>query len=114
MTVEQLLDSITSAELAEWQAYYGLEPFGESWRQSATVCAMVGNAAGGKKKGGSFTPDDFLPAKPKSGPRKIAKQRMSSEQMLKNLKMYGDHRKPERQPRHEPGSVQQGIEESNH
>ena len=68
----------------EWQAYYRLAPFGESWKQSASICAMVGNAAGGKKGGGKFKPDDFLPVKPliASRPKQSGKQMLSMFRML--------------------------------
>lgn len=64
MTVENLLDGMTAAEFTDWQAFYRVEPFGDEWRQTGEICAMVGNAAGGKRNGGSFTPRDFLPIKP--------------------------------------------------
>jgi len=59
-------------------AYYRFEPFGEDWKQTSYVCSMLGNTAGGKKGGGRFTPEDFLPAK-----RPTAKPvRQSPEEML--------------------------------
>jgi hypothetical protein len=75
MTVEELLDRISSAELSEWVAYYRSEPFGNDWQQTSYLCAMVGNGAGGKKNGGTFKPADFLPVKP-------LKRRQTGEQML--------------------------------
>ena len=69
---------MTAAELAEWQAYYQIEPFGAEWRRTASTCAMIGNAAGGRK-GKAFSPDDFLPVKPLL--RHTAK-RQTPQQML--------------------------------
>ena len=77
MTVNELLDRMSMDELAEWMAYYEIEPFGESWKQTAYICSMVGNAAGGKKGGRPFQPDEFLPAK--SRPRH---RRMSGDEIL--------------------------------
>jgi hypothetical protein len=56
-------------------AAYRHEPFGNDWQQTSYICAMVGNGAGGKKNGGTFKPQDFLPVKP---PQK----RQTGEQML--------------------------------
>ena len=64
MTVEELLDRISAAELTEWMAYYAYEPFGESWKQTSYLCSMIGNGSGGKRGGGAFKPVDFLPVKP--------------------------------------------------
>lgn len=85
MTVEDLLNSVSAAELAEWQAYFAFEPFGDEWLRSSYVCAMTGNAAGGKRGGGKFKPQEFLPVKP---PRRHV--RMSSEQMLAAFKIIAN------------------------
>jgi len=89
MTVEQLLDGISAAELAEWQAYYRFEPFGDEWQQTSYLCAMTGNAAGGKKGGGRFKPQDFMPANPP-----IRRARQTGEQMLSIFRLiaHGHHR----------------------
>lgn len=78
MTVEELLTRMSAAELAEWQAYYVCEPFGEDWKQTSYLCSMVGNAAGGHRRG-KFEPEDFLPVKPTIA--QTAK-RQSSDEML--------------------------------
>lgn len=64
MTVEGMLAQMSAAELAEWLAFYRIEPFGEPWRQTGEVCAMIGNANGGKRGGGKFSFHDFLPIRP--------------------------------------------------
>lgn len=79
MTVERLLDEMSAAELAEWRAFYTFEPFGEEWKQTSYICTMLGNSAGGKKGGGKFKPEDFLPIKI---PLRHRVQRQSPEQML--------------------------------
>lgn len=63
MTVEELSERMSAAEFSWWQAFYQLEPFGEEWRQTATICARVGNSAGGKGKGVPFTIWDTMPVK---------------------------------------------------
>jgi len=79
MTVERLLNEMSAAELAEWIAFYTVEPFGEDWKQTSYVCTMTGNASGGKRGGKPFEPSDFLPVKPSI--RHTAK-RQTPEQML--------------------------------
>lgn len=74
---------MSAAELAEWQAYYTLEPFGEAWKQTSYVCSMVGNAAGGKRGGKPWTPDEFLPVKR----RKQEPKRQTPEEMLSIFRM---------------------------
>jgi hypothetical protein len=83
-TVEELLSRISAAELAEWQAYYAIEPFGETWKQTSYLCAMVGNGAGGKKGGGNFKPDDFMPVRLS---RRLRARRQRPDEMLNVFRM---------------------------
>jgi hypothetical protein len=48
ISVDQLLDTTDSLELAEWIAYWELEPFGDHWEQTAAVCETVALSAGAK------------------------------------------------------------------
>lgn len=60
MTVRQLLATIDSHELSEWEAWFGLQPFGddvESWR-SGTIAAVIANC---NSKRGKFKAQDFMP-----------------------------------------------------
>ena len=82
MTVERLLNEISAAELSEWAAYYRFEPFGDEWQQTSYICAMTGNAAGGRKGGGKFKPQDFMPVK-----QPIRRARQTGEQMLSIFRM---------------------------
>lgn len=56
---------LSSRQLAEWQVYYNLEPFGEEpayWR-AGVIASVFGNAF--RKKGSRpFKPSDFMPAHP--------------------------------------------------
>ncbi len=61
MTVAELLSRISSRELTEWEAYYGLEPFGQERGdlQAGIVAAVIENAF--KEKGDKASgPGDFL------------------------------------------------------
>lgn len=60
MTVRELLARTDSRELAEWQAFYGIDPWGEerSDMRSGTVSATIANCQSGK---GKFKASDFMP-----------------------------------------------------
>jgi hypothetical protein len=62
MTVRELLSRIDSHELAEWMAYYSLDPFGTARADlsAGIIAATVANANKGKK-GRPFQPADFMP-----------------------------------------------------
>jgi len=62
MTVGELLSRVSSRELTEWQAYYGIEPFGEerSDLRAGIVAATTANAFRGKGAK-PFKPQDFMP-----------------------------------------------------
>jgi hypothetical protein len=64
MTHEDLLSRISSRELAEWQAFSLLEPFGERRAdlRAAIIASTIANANRDKdKKPEPFTPHDFMP-----------------------------------------------------
>ncbi len=64
MTVEELLHRISSRELAEWMAFYSLEPFGEERAdlRAAIIATTVANAARDpKRRRRPFRPADFMP-----------------------------------------------------
>lgn len=58
--MRQLLAEIDSAELAEWEAFYALEPFGQDWLQTGMLAAVNANCHGGNR-GKPFAPEDFTP-----------------------------------------------------
>jgi len=80
--VGELLDSISSDELAEWAAYYRLDPFG-SYRsdlQAANVAMWIAQV--NAKKGHVFKLSDFMlkfgePEKPKSMSPKEIRERIA-------------------------------------
>jgi hypothetical protein len=60
MTVRELLARTDSRELAEWEAYCGLHPFGDeidNWR-AGTIAAVVANCHSKRPR---FKPSDFMP-----------------------------------------------------
>ena len=67
--VDHLLDRLTSKQIAEWVAFYSLEPFGNEWRQAAVIASTIAEAnRNEKKRSKPFTPDDFMP-KRDEGPK---------------------------------------------
>lgn len=84
MTVGELLVRISSRELAEWAAYFCLEPFGEERAdtRSAIVAATVANTARDpKKRRRPFTWQEFMP-------RFERKQSQTWEQQLRIVEMF--------------------------
>lgn len=62
LTVRELLARVDGRELAEWEAYAQIEPWGE-WRadyRAALVASVIANANRGKGTK-PFTPADFMP-----------------------------------------------------
>lgn len=64
MTHEALLDSMSGRELAEWMAYYQVEPFGDvrGDLQAAMITAMIANVNRDQKKHPKpYQPEEFMP-----------------------------------------------------
>lgn len=61
MTVAELGDRMTARELAEWKAYYELEPFGDLRADYRTglLASMLANLVRGKNDK-PLTPKDFI------------------------------------------------------
>lgn len=65
--VDAMLDELSPQKFDEWIAYYLLEPFGDQWRQSGSIAAMVHNAAMFQLAGGDppeeslLTDEEFIP-----------------------------------------------------
>jgi hypothetical protein len=62
MSVGELLDRMTSRELAEWQAFDAIEPIGHKRGdvQSAIIAATVANASRDPKRQ-PYKVEDFIP-----------------------------------------------------
>jgi hypothetical protein len=63
MTVGEMLDKISSAELTEWMAYYQLDPFGNERNDlhSGIIASTVVNSQRTKKSDKVYVPKDFMP-----------------------------------------------------
>lgn len=44
MHVDEVLAELSAEEIAEWQAYARLEPFGNEWIQTALLASLTANA----------------------------------------------------------------------
>jgi hypothetical protein len=64
LDVDGVLSELSTRQLAEWQAYYQLEPFGGEWHRTALLASLVANAnRDAEKKPEPFKVDDFLPVR---------------------------------------------------
>lgn len=60
-----MLAELSADELAEWQAYYFLEPWGDDWHRTALLATILSEVnRDDKKRGEPYGPDDFLPKLP--------------------------------------------------
>ena len=73
MTVRELLSRVDSRELAEWAAYYDLDPWGDedgerdrADHRAGVLAATVANSQ--PHKGRPFKPTDFIPKRPPRHP----------------------------------------------
>lgn len=87
-----MLEVLDSRQIAEWIAYYSIEPFGEHaayWRagQIASTIANV-NRPKGKR---AFTVEDFMPSEPKVKPRVQSVDEMAAvlRQAYKHAERHG-------------------------
>jgi len=96
MTVSELLHRISSRELTEWQAYYGVEPFGEDRAdlRAGIVASTVANVF--RKSGTSpYKAQDFMP--------RFGREKQDWRQLLEKVRTinaalggtYGDNRQPD-------------------
>jgi len=62
MTVKEMLSRMDSRELAEWAAYYSVEPFGEERGdlRAGIVASVIANVNRGKNVK-AYGPQDFMP-----------------------------------------------------
>lgn len=88
-TVEELLETLSARELAEWADFYALEPWGSDARflGSGIVAATIANAnRDSKRKQEPFTPMDFMPDF--GGERKRAKAKQKAKSFRESLKAH--------------------------
>ncbi len=56
---------MTAAEIREWQAFWRLEPFGDDWRRTARLQALMAEINRNERnRSEPFTEDDFMPRWP--------------------------------------------------
>jgi hypothetical protein len=70
VNVDQMLDSITSEQFAEWVAFYRCEPFGEGWMQTSYICSMMVNILA-SSRADQVNLDHFLPEFAQQKPQKM-------------------------------------------
>lgn len=91
MTVDQLLNNISSRELTEWMGFYNLEPWGteiEDYRMGAT-CATIANAHSEK---GNFTPKNFIPKYGDEPDKQSYESQLKTAEMINSLFGGSDRR----------------------
>ena len=86
-TVGELQERMSSAEFTHWIAFFSMEPWGydvEMWRMGM-ISATTANAAGPKKGGKAWRPDDFIPKKTdSSGAQSLEEQRAILQAMVRH------------------------------
>lgn len=86
-----MLKELTSAQVAEWIAYYNVEPWGydNDWLQTGVVTSMIANV--NRKKGAkAIMPEDVIPSKRKvKKHQNIAEQRGALEHIMRWAKSIG-------------------------
>jgi hypothetical protein len=94
-TVEELDETISSAELTQWMAYAGIEPFGypmDNYRMGVPAAAIVGSIQNtipvekGKRRPKPPKASDFYPSQPK------AELQLTPEQKEHLRKKHGKRR----------------------
>ncbi len=93
-TVSELLSRISSIELTEWMAYYGLEPWGTEPAdlRAGIVASTFANAnRDPKRQRRPFTPQDFMPRwnRPQREGQTAEEQRQIIEQWQATLSARG-------------------------
>ncbi len=87
-----LLKDLNSLEIAEWIAYYNIEPFGYTmdWLRTGVVASMIANV--NRKKGTKpAMPEDFVPNKRKKR-QTITEQRSAMQKFVQWAKSVGKTR----------------------
>lgn len=99
MTVGELLTRISSRELAEWRAYYTMEPFGED-RADLRAGIIASTTANVFRKSGTqpYKAQDFLPKfeKPRQDWREMLAKVTAINAMMGGT--HGDNRQPDSKP----------------
>jgi hypothetical protein len=88
-SVEELLRSVSGAELLEWEAFNALDPVGD-WRHDLSAGVIAANYINTKLKEGAqpFTPFDFMPLrKLETTPSKSEDAKEASEALSNQVRV---------------------------
>lgn len=84
---------MTSRQLAEWEAFFCLEPWGDEDRQYGLLAAVIANSNPFRKRGKMFQPGDFLmrhhpdsEPEPQTESTAVAKTKTQAEQLSEQIK----------------------------
>ncbi len=77
----ELLESVDAAELAEWEAYWTIEPWGDEWRQAARLATALCTAWGAK----GLKEETLMPSH--------RKRRQTASEMFSELARLGGEKK---------------------
>lgn len=60
--VDEVLAELSGDEIAEWQAYYALEPWGDDWKRTALLAMLMAETHRNQdQRKEPFTIEDFMP-----------------------------------------------------
>lgn len=79
-TVDELLHSISSAELSEWIAFDRVERLPDPYWIGGMTASVIANSVAGAKT----TPADFIP-------REVEKPRQTQAEMIRNIQIMARH-----------------------
>lgn len=82
----ELGDSLSANELAEWELFWELEPWGDDWRRTGEIAATLANTAQSQR---IFKPDDFLPRGAKRPQADDPDREQTPEEQIAILKSLG-------------------------
>lgn len=60
--VDEVLAELSGEELAEWQAFYALEPWGDDWKRTALLAMLLAEThRNADERSEPFRMDEFMP-----------------------------------------------------
>ncbi len=66
-----MLRDLSALQIAQWQAYYSVDPFGteEDYRQAGIISSVIANVNRARDKT-PYSPEDFMPLRYRPAPKK--------------------------------------------
>lgn len=85
---DYLLEKLTARQLAEWEIYHSVEPFGEQQQflQAGIVASTIANVNRGKNKS-VFKPSEFMPV------WEAKSKKQSVEEMIETMNQFNPIKK---------------------